>query len=437
MNLKVCKLGNFILRMKKTKILYFSEFYAPQNTVQTFRNLKISKYLSKYGFKQYIFTADAPKDIATELNKDIPPDAVIFRKKLFLNKKIENFSSLNLKPNFFTNVLKLLKDIVFPVDKNIWWVLSFIPKMIRTIKKEKINYVMIGGYPYSAFVGGYILKKICKIKLILDFHDPWTTHPMCLSQSFIRRKSFDYWEKKCISNADLVTVCIDCHLTDLKDKYKPNARLIKIPNGFDVDDFINIEPEIKPQNIFRFLYSGKLSINSAEYNPESIITAFLAFIKKHSIDDCEIMLVGSLDEDTKTYIQSLNTEVIIFTDFLPKDRVLKFYKVADAFIHFHYPSQVTDRMSLKITEYAVYHKPIISFNVKNGTLFNFLEKYSLGETADSYNVEEMIELFYKTYKGEMKICDNPIEVLHDYNWNSVVKVLHAQMENLSEYHKKF
>jgi len=54
---------------------------------------------------------------------------------------------------------------------------------------------------------------------------------------------------------------------------------------------------------------------------------------------------------------------------------------------------------------------------------DFITKYSLGETADSHNVEEMTELFYKAHKGEIKICDNPIEVLQDYSWDHIVKQL--------------
>ena len=413
--------------MEKTKILYFSEFYAPQNTVQTFRNLKISKYLSKYGFKQYIFTADSPNDVVPELNNDIPTDAVIFRKKLYFNKKIKNFGSLNLKNNIFTNVLRLFKDIVFPIDKNIWWMLSYLHKMIRTIKKENIEYVMIGGYPYCAFVGGYILKKICKVKLILDFHDPWKNLPSSKQQSIIRKISHSFWERICVINANLVTVCTDELKTEFYREYQPQ-NICVIPNGFDIDDYKNIICNSKENSSkLTFLYTGTYSLNTNAYNPESLIKSFYKFIKRYNLVDCELILVGITDEITKQLIDSFKCNQIICKDLTPKHEVFEMLNQADFLIHFYYPYNHKDTISLKVCEYAIFNKPIICFNTHEGSLYNLLTKYKLGEVANSHDVEDMVNLFNKAYNKQITICKNPVEVLKDYNWDNVVKVLAEQI----------
>ena len=412
--------------MKKTKIVIFSEFYAPINAVQTFRNLKISKYLAIHGFKQYIFTAESYKNYNEHLLNDIPNDAEIYRKKLYFSKGIENFQSLNLKKNLFSSFLQLIKDIIFPIDKNFWWVISFLPTIIKIIKKEHIEYVMIGGYPYSAFWGGYLLKLICKVKLILDFHDPWKSHPQNIKQSILRRICFSFCEKLCVKKSDLISVCTDSVKYELIKNYSKNINVILVPNGFDLDEYKVTSINKKK---FIFFYAGQISFLSDEYNPENLIRTFLCFIEKYKIVDCELHLAGATDEYTLKKIKNLNKNIIIYEK-QPRFKVLELFNYTDCFIHFHYPNSISNRLSLKICEYAVCHKPIISFNIKEGDLYNFISEHRLGITVDTHDIDEMIEAFHKAYNKEIKICENPSEELKDFNWSKITEVLAENIKTL-------
>ena len=418
--------------MTNKKILYLAVYYAPMNVVPTFRNLKLSKYLSRNCFKQYIFTMDIDINVNLELNKEIPKDAVVYRKKIRL-PEVKFLSALNVRENLFSKIKYMIKDLFFSPDRFIWWVISYLPAMIKVIRKEQIELIYVGGRPpSSSFIGGYFLKKICKTKLILDFHDPWKTAPINLQQSCVRRFFDSFWEKLCVKNADLITVCTDSVMLELKQNYNLKANIVKIANGYDPEDFYATN-KIKPvESEYLFLYAGKYSIKDNEYNPSMIISAFMTFLEKHKATDCTLFLVGLTDDETMRFIDNQKTQNIKCKGLVSKQEVVLLQSQADCFIHFHYPNAITDRMSLKICEYAISNKPILSFNEKKGEAFDFIQSNMFGETVNNNELDEMVDLFFRAYNNEIKICDNPKERLKDFEWGNIAITLSENLSKLTE-----
>jgi len=412
------------------KLLVLAIYYAPYNDVGSFRSLKRTKYLARQGYKQYIFTCDHKQKINKELNSDIPRNAIVYRKpiKIFNNNSL---TASNQKRNILHKVGFLLKDLFFSPDRYIWWVLSSIPKIVYIIKKEKIRIVYISGNPFSSFIGGYFLKKLCDIKLVLDFRDPWKDMPINKKQSLIRKSIDIFWERICVKNADLITVCSDNFLFSLKSNYHLNDKIINIPNGFDLDDFMKNEsdPDDSKKH-FIFLYTGKYSIKSDEYNPSNIIIAFNMFLERTKTQDCELHFVGMTDNQTKDYIRLNGNDCVKCHDLLPKHDVIKKQMNADALIHFYYPETHVDTISMKIYEYAVCHKPILSFNVKEGDLYNFLIENELGETVDSHNCEEIAHLFNKAYQKKILINKNKEIFISKYNVEYLTSLLSNSLKKL-------
>jgi glycosyltransferase involved in cell wall biosynthesis len=366
------------------------------------------------------------------MNNDIPDDAIVYRKKI----RFPEFDSMNVntkKKKLFHKLCLVIKDLFFSPDKFIWVVLSLLPKMIRTIKKEKIKVVIISGSPFSSFIAGFVLKKLLRIKLILDFRDPWSNMPVNKKHGYLRRKSISFWEKTCVKNADMITGCTDSVLSDLQAMYDPKGKLLKIPNGFDPDDLVSLNKCVSEQkNSFTFLYTGKYMINSDEYSPQNLVNAFIYFLNKYDIKDCLLKLIGLTDEKTRKYINNLKCEQIIMNDLMPKQDVLGEISIADVLLHFYYPETHTDTISLKLYEYAMFSKPIISLNTKNGEMYDFIKTYKLGETVDTNNIEEISEILYKAYCGKVDFCQNPIETLHDYNVENLTSILVKNIKDLGE-----
>lgn len=398
---------------EKIRLLYFTVNYAPNNTVGAFRALKFSKYLARLGVKIYICTADINHGVNPNLNKEIPEKAHIIRKRFKL-PQTESFAAQNVNNSISDKLKYLVKDLLFSPDKFVWWSIGYLPQMIRIIKKEKVNAIMVCGEPFSTFIPGILLKKIFNIPLILDFRDPWKNNLINLKQSFIRRFSDNYWEKVSVKNADLLISVTD-PIVDYLKTYKKRGEVIKLTNGFDLEDFdLNAKTQ-KGSDGFVFLYTGKYYVNSEDYNPEYLINAFNYFIKKNDIDNCKLILVGMSDNKTVNYIEKVNSKSIKCIGPLPRHKVIEKQKTADVLVHFYYPSIRKDAISAKVFEYALSGKPIISFNVREGSMFDFLDKYQLGETTVNNDIDEMVKLFEKAYNGEVQFQKRPYELLQDYD----------------------
>jgi glycosyltransferase involved in cell wall biosynthesis len=415
----------------RQKLLLFTFAFAPRNDVGTFRNLKFSKYLARLGYELFIFTADHTNDFHDlELNREIPANAKVFRKKFFLtNTKI--LSALTVKPTFFSHLKHSIRYIFFSPDKWIWWGIFFLPKMIKIIRKEKINIVMVSGGPASSFVIGYLLKKMLKIKLVLDFRDPWTQLPVNLIQSRFRKRIAYYWEKRCVLNSDLLIVCTKSVKEDFLKRYNPQAQILQITSGFDLEDYTGyLNVPKKESNKKIFIYAGKCTIYRDEYNPIMLIKAFVKMVEIYNLSNCELHLIGLTDNDTKKMIDEIKNDYIFYYDIMPKSSMNDFFINADIFVHFNYPEKKKDTIGQKLCQYAIFNKPIITFNATEGDMYDFITNFELGECSVNDDLDKMVVLFYKAYNGEIKICDNPAEKLSGYNYEKTTQILSEHLLDL-------
>ena len=405
------------------KMLYFLFSYAPVNTVGTFRNLKFSKYFERHGFKQYIFTGEFKENIDIGLNAQVPISATIYRKKVFPYQP-KLFNAMKLKPTFFSQLKYSIKDIFFSPDKHVWWVLSYLPQMIKVVRKEKINIVMVSCPDASLFLAGYFLKKLFRVKLVFDYRDPWNDCSFLPNITKIRRLIMNFWQRTCVKNADLIISAHESVSEQLIKDFRPKAKTLFIPNGFDSEDLKEIfAQEQKRKDKFTFFYAGKYLVSNTAYDPTMLLTAFNAFIERYELSNCELVLVGLTDEATKDYIKSINKKHIIYHDLKPKTEVFEMQYQADALIHFFYPNTSKELINMKVREYAIFQKPIICFNVKEGALFDFLEENKLGATADTHDIEDMINLFHKAYTKNIEIGSNPKEQLKEYDIEYLTSII--------------
>lgn len=414
---------------KKLKVLYLAYYYAPQNTVAAFRVLKFTKYMPENNIIPYIFTSENGLLINTDLNNDIPPEATVIRKPSKLDSNKTYSLPLNSNKNIKVKIKTLLRDVFFSPDKYLWWFMTSLPNLIKLVRKENIDLILATGGPFSSHVCAYFLKKICKIPIVLDFRDPWKENVVCKKQGFIRQFFNSYWERKCVHNADAIISVTNVIVTELK-KYKTNAEFLEITNGFDPDDFQAIEYKNEMEE-FCFLYTGKFSVNIENYNPYTVIRAFLKFAENIECKNVKLIFIGNTDDKTRKFIDSFNSDCIEYYPPMKKADVIKWQAKANILIHFYYPITHIDAISMKVFEYIGQRKPIISFNVKQGCLYELLDKYKLGKTASSHDVNEMAELFRKAYCKKIAYNKTSLSELEEYNFNNLTKKLAKLLYNIA------
>jgi len=418
------------MEKNKIKVLYLTYYYAPQNTVAAFRALKFTKYMPENSIIPYIFTSKNNIHSNSNLISDIPSEAVIFRKKSNLDSNKVYSLPITSTKSLKTKIKTILRDTFFSPDKYIWWFLSSIPQLIRIINKEKIDIILATGGPFSSNICAFLLKKFCHTPIVLDFRDPWKDNVVFTKQSFFRNFINSCWEKKCIQSADGV-ISVTSEIVSTLKKYHTTAIFETITNGFDPEDFININMNEQSKK-FVFLYTGKYSINLENYNPQTVILSFIKFIESMNYLNVILVLIGKTDSETLNYIESFNSEHIQCYSVMNKNDVLLWQKKSNVLIHFHYPRVLTNAIAMKIFEYAAHGKPIISFNIKEGCLFELLEKYNLGETASSHDIDEMIGLFEKAYSNELRFGMTSLEELVHYSFINLTSRLAGLLRRIAK-----
>jgi glycosyltransferase involved in cell wall biosynthesis len=299
--------------------------------------------------------------------------------------------------------------------------MTSIPSLFRIIRNWNIRIIYASGDPFSSLVTAILLKKITKIPVILDFRDPWKDNINCTKQSLYRRKVCASLEAFCVRNSDAVLATTSKLLEALK-QYSGNVIFRVIQNGFDDEDFVLQIKSCEKKEEFNFLYTGKYSIDSPDYNPVSLIKAFRLFREKKTIAKAKLVLIGRTDDKTINSLKSLENMGIYCHNIMPKDQLSKFLSNADCFIHFYYPNIYSDTISTKMFEYAYYLKPILSFSSNDGEIERFLTELQIGSCTSSHNEDKMANLLLKAYENQivvnMKFAEKNIHKYHFRNRTS-------------------
>jgi len=403
------------------KILFLSYYLNAENNVGAIRASKFIKYLQRMGHELYVFSSE---------NGELECEKLQI--KPMKNKggsKFYQVSDNNSKIQKILLQLKvLIKDIIFSPDKQIWWNISILPKMISTIKKHDIDIAITTGSPFSTFISLSILKKLCGIPIILDFRDPWKDSITMKKQSFVRKINVRFWEKFCVKNADGI-ISVNNSIADKIKSYKPKGTVQTITNGFDPEDFTSNE-HIDNEEEFTFLYTGKYSVLREDYDPRTVFEAFKKF-KLSKPNKSILRFIGPTDQETLDFSNDYKQFGVICERAKPKHEIIKIQNKANVFIHFYHPHNYDAAISLKIYEYAYQNKLILSFNEKKGMLYNFLKEHGFGYTASSNELNDMVNLFNKALYNNLSF--NPVKNIAEigkYNYKSLTIDLENVMQSL-------
>ena len=377
------------------KLLVIAHNLSPEKNASAVRIIKFLKYLPEHGIEPIVITADKKHKLPHSIKVEVVPSLLLSSPNFY--------GAENAEKSFMKTVIGktkvLVKDLLFSPDKEIWWSLKTITAASKLIKTEKIDAIFASGSPFSQFIPLVILKAFLNKPIIIDFRDPWRNHITTNKQSIVRKLSIKFWESKAVKKANAIIAVNSLILKDL-NRYRPTGELKVITNGYDQDDFPPANESTEKKEGFIFLYTGKYSIFREDYNPTTIMEGFKLFKKTHQ-NDCSLTLIGPTDKDTIEFSKQYLNYGINCYEATSRDIICQMQQSADILVHFHYPHTYDNAISLKIYEYLYSGKPILSFNAREGLLYDFIEENQLGVTASSKDVDEIAEYFKLAYGGNL------------------------------------
>jgi glycosyltransferase involved in cell wall biosynthesis len=214
------------------------------------RMTKLSRYLAELGWRVTVVTSDEPLAHAVDLTllDELPASiaidkvrapfhalgrAVTSRAKGRVARRTPLFGVLHALRGGFR------RAIAIP-DRWLPWSLSMGRRYEPLIPPDA---VISSGPPHSVHIGASILSRRLRIPHIIDLRDEWSLRPLTRSRIPWRTAAERRFERWCFGRAAAIVVVSEA----TRERYAAahheiKGRIVVIPNGFDPDDFAQIDP---------------------------------------------------------------------------------------------------------------------------------------------------------------------------------------------------
>lgn len=358
------------------KVLLISYSFPPVGGIGVQRNLKFVKYLPNFGWEPIVLTINPDYFLLqdNELLKDIPNGTKTFRTQCIKPKQrslswIKYTVKGNNKKSFSKLILNFVeKEFIIP---DIW--IGWLPFSIITgrniIKSEKIDVILCSGPSFTSFLVGFVLSKIYKLPLILDYRDGWFFDAnRKTSHSNFYKNFIDYHIERHILNHANAAIFVSKQLYDIYLTRFPGikSKSYIISNGFDPDDLVVAKNKlITKKNTHLISHVGNCDYPARKPLVKKFLSALICILNLHPelMDIIKLRFVGIVPDDIRNEISKCKlkniTEII---DPVPHSKAIEYMLDSDALLLFSVLSPNNKAMLTgKLFEYLMVNKPILAF----------------------------------------------------------------------------
>lgn len=388
--------------MKKKILLLAYYFFSPQ-VGWCIRIRKFAKYLPEFGFEQYILTVEMEGAPLSE-----PSMHHIYYTKS-LDQKITSKSQKQQRNGNPSRSpwkwLYKLKNLFLIPDRQILWTPNALIKGREIIHKNNIQLIFATCPPYSTALIAATLAKICKVPLILDFRDDWLGTAVYFSKPVWRRRFERLLMLSAMKRAHYIIV-----VTERSRKLfeslgqRISKKLIVIPNGYDEEDFEELQPKSNSnQGPMRLVHLGNLP------GTRNIIPLWEAFaeLRNESPElrgEIKIIQYGTVAKPYIEKAQQLNLkEQMEFNPTISHKESLQVMVEADCLLCV--PDQNTPTaIPGKLYEYLRAGPPIFFIGEYGAArdLFVKFRKQWIASPDDVEEIKDTLKMLYASYKkGEL------------------------------------
>lgn len=389
------------------KVLLITYRFPPVGGVGVLRNLKYTKYLPQSGWKPTVLTVKPDYFLLqdNQLAKEISQDVEIVRTScLKLKQKSYSWVKLDTQrtssqadntqigvrviKNWLRKILKFIDTEILIPDIWIGWLPSAFISGYRTIKKNNVDVILCSGGSFVSFIIGFLLSKLFKIPIVLDYRDGWTlnTARETSQNNFIKNSIDRYIENKILKHAKKVIY----PSKQLMEGYFNNFDIglqnksYVITNGYDSDDFRHFEKV--QQKKFTIAHIGSCDFEGRKW----IVMKFLDIVKIMIRDNPDLkkhinfLFIGVIPVDVIRKINDHDLSDIITTgNQVDYKSALNFMHSSNALLLLvDYCKRIEFILSNKLFDYLKIGRPIIMFGPKNGASAEILKHVNVGKIID-------------------------------------------------------
>lgn len=357
-------------------ILLISYYFPPYKGIGGRRWAKFAKYLAKDGYRVHVISARSPfgevslwqQDVADNPNIIIHAlphryPTVLESEPISIIAKIKYRSALGFVSFFAEGT---------PYDRSIFWNKGMLKAAQSILDSNDINTIIVSCAPFrTAYETLALKRRHPKIKLIIDFRDPWTWgelfgYKQLRSNYFLKELKM---ERAVLEQSDVVTFPVSVMENYLIKEYPQcKDKLNLLPHAFDENE--TVKKKEYQSGRFRLAFYGTLYVNIEEYIKELVSL----IIKKNGLVTLDIYTEYKKYE--VLWQPAIEKGFVTFN--LPILGKALFERLsAYDFILFVHPNHGKDNLSTKFYEIINCRIPIIYIG-EEGYTSRFLVQNELG-----------------------------------------------------------
>ena len=391
------------------KVLIIANQFPPMGGSGVQRSVKFVKHLRDFGYEPIVFTrmTDGAKLIDNTLLEDIPKDVKIIRTKAYESSEANGI----LKIPF-----KVLSKIMIPDSARLWFEKSK-KQALKIIQEEGIKIIYTTSAPYSDhLLGLYIKGKMPNIRWVSDFRDEWTNNPYTLDNPHnpIRTKIEKNMERQVLLKSDALIT----NTPVMKDNFIKNNNLSKdnfyvIPNGYDEEDFKDMDFTKCVNDKFTMVYTGALY---GRRKPDNFFKAIKNLKDKNIVrkNSLKVKLIGNYHKDKlQSQIDSLGlTNEIEIIGYVPHNECIRHQLSSDVLVLIEGSGIGANAFYTgKIFEYMNTKRPVVAI-LPEGVAKDLVIESKIGLVADTDNISQIEDIISKYYE---KWTQNSLNFEPDFN----------------------
>ena len=372
--------------------LVVSYYFPPTGGGGVQRWLKYIKYLARWGWEFTVITnqpeSSGPRD--DSLLNEIPANTNIIRTApADSSTVIPSKISFLRKSGYWQRWLSAFFHIT---DRRQSWNRKARVYIKSEIEKRKYDALILTAPPYSLAVLAAELCGEIKNPLFLDLRDPWSINPYKIYPTPLHRNIDKIREEKTIARLKFIISAYQSTLNDYKRRIKgfSESDSLFLPNGFDEEDFHNLEMLDVPQKgKFNLGFSG--SIYSHLNTPEPVFAAMQVLKKKNT--DIHFHHIGTsvynISEWADIYGISDRVHPWGYKDHRESLGILQGMDALCIILDDRW-NNAGNTVGGKLYEYLRLRKPILAIIPENGEAANVIRKTNSGVIVSSKSTEQIV-----------------------------------------------
>ncbi|EIW90357.1 TPR/glycosyl transferase domain protein [Alishewanella agri BL06] len=401
----------------KLKVLFIAYFFPPVSGGGIPGAMRVLKFLRFINAEAYVLTkkADVLSQSDESISCELPPERILragkidpfgrllkfqywlktlLRKRHHQESSTDSLSKSSVFSDHSTHSQKALavrvKDFIynlnyFPDQASVWIIPAFFAGR-KVIRKKKIDVIFATGSPWSSLILGYLLSKLTRKPLVVDYRDPWINNPFHHTKGAFLDRLAAKLEHRIVKHATFVSLNTEPLMEEFLYRYPSldKSKFIVLPNGFEEQDSNNqySYDETKSELVIRhagFLYGPRdpsVLLDAIQTVNQQAITSNMP--NRWVFEQIGAVSLGY--DIKKKYQQMLSDGSFKILPQVPYAECQRLLKQADLLVNIQ-PGTKTQVPS-KIYDYLAVDRPILNITPHDGALGRMVKKYQLGACFD-------------------------------------------------------